>query len=124
MELDIQDKVSLPGFKKNPFSWMARAEIFVLSSDAEGFPNVLVQALICGCKVVSSDCESGPREILEDGKWGRLCKVGDVKDLSNQIKDALEQDEDRDTSKRAMHFSNERCLEDYRKLFLERNQTT
>ena len=124
VELDIKDKVSMPGFKKNPFSWMARAEIFVLSSDAEGFPNVLVQALNCGCKVVSSDCESGPREILEDGKWGRLCKVGDARDLSNQIKDALEQEENINTRKRAMHFSNERCIEEYRKLFFERNQTT
>ena len=122
-ELGIQDKISMPGFKQNPFSWMAKAEIFALSSDAEGFPNVLVQALNCGCKVISSDCGSGPREILEQGKWGRLFKVGDVEDLSNKILFSLQQDKDIDPKERAKYFSHERCLGQYRELFAESKQT-
>lgn len=121
-KLGIQDKVSLPGFKQNPFSWMARAEIFALSSDFEGCPNVLLQALGCGCKVIASDSESGPREILERGKWGRLFKVGDVEDLSNKILSSLQQDKDIDPKERAKYFSNERCLGQYRELFTESKQ--
>lgn len=69
--------ISLIGFRSNPFSAMARCTVFVLPSRYEGQPNVLVEALACNATVVSTDCPSGPREILSDGKYGKLVPVGD-----------------------------------------------
>ena len=98
---------------------MARSEIFILSSDFEGFPNVLLEALCCDCSIISSDCDSGPREILEEGKWGQLFKVGDVNDLSVKILSALDNNIEYDTKSRARYFSSSRCVEQYEKLFVE-----
>lgn len=88
-ELSLEESVALPGFVENPFKYMARASLFVLSSAWEGFPNVLVQAIAVGTPVVSTDCQSGPSEILEKGKWGKLVPVGDVKALASGIIDTL-----------------------------------
>ena len=71
-ELGVAERIDLPGFQVNPFAYMSKARLMVHSSKYEGFPNVLVQAMACGTPVVSTDCDHGPREILEDGKWGRL----------------------------------------------------
>src|SRR5690606_37479311 len=75
-ELGINENVIMPGFQLNPYTWMAASQLYVMSSRYEGFPNSLVQALACGTPVVSCDCPTGPREILEDGKWGQLVPVG------------------------------------------------
>jgi glycosyltransferase involved in cell wall biosynthesis len=75
--LGVAADLDLPGFEPNPFRFMARAAAFALSSMREGSPNVLVQALACGCPVVSTDCPSGPREILAGLGQGRLVPVGD-----------------------------------------------
>jgi glycosyltransferase involved in cell wall biosynthesis len=74
----LQGLVDLPGFEINPFAFMKRASIFILSSKWEGLPNVLIQALGCGCPVISTDCLSGPSEILKGGEYGTLVPVGDV----------------------------------------------
>lgn len=89
-ELGIADRVDLPGFQRNPFAWMARARVFVLSSVVEGAPNVLVQAMACGTTVVSTDCPGGAREILGDGAWGALTPVGDHMALAAAISDAMD----------------------------------
>ena len=89
-ELGIAGKVELPGFQHNPFAWMARARVFVLSSIVEGAPNVLVQALACGTTVVSTDSPGGAREILGDGVWGALTPVGDHAALATAISEALD----------------------------------
>lgn len=87
--LGLEQDVSLPGFVMNPFAYMARASVFVLSSRWEGLPTVLIEALCCGTRVVSTDCPSGPREILRDGKYGQLVPVGDVGALARAIETAL-----------------------------------
>ena len=88
--LELSEHVDLPGFKVNPFTYMSKAGVFVLSSRYEGFPNVLVQAMACGAPVVSTDCRSGPREILEDGKWGHLVPVGDWRAMAEAILETLD----------------------------------
>jgi glycosyltransferase involved in cell wall biosynthesis len=75
--LDVAADVDLPGFVANPFAHMARAAVFVLSSTFEGLPSVLIEALACGCPVVSTDCPSGPAEILDGGRFGAMVPVGD-----------------------------------------------
>ena len=78
----LQDLVDLPGFDMNPFAFMKKASVFVLSSKWEGLPGVLIQALACGCPVVSTDCLSGPAEILKNGQYGTLVPVGDVEAIA------------------------------------------
>lgn len=84
-QLDIRTDVEVLGFLANPIPYIARAAVFVLSSRFEGFPNVLLEALACGTPVVSTDCPSGPREILEDGAYGPLVEVGDHAALAEAI---------------------------------------
>lgn len=77
------------GLQGNPYKWMNRAKIFVLSSKTEGFPLVICEALSCGCPVISSNCVSGPSDILENGKYGLLYEVGDSITLANEIQNML-----------------------------------
>lgn len=90
-ELGLGDDVSMPGYVENPWAYMAKADMFVLSSKWEGLPTVLVEALALGTKVVSTDCEYGPRELLKDGRLGWLCPSGDAAALAQTILLALNQ---------------------------------
>lgn len=83
--LGLQDRVHLPGFVDNPAAWLRAAVGFVLSSDFEGLPTVLIEALAVGTPVVATDCPSGPREILDGGRHGVLVPVTDVDALSRAI---------------------------------------
>jgi len=85
MNLGIRDKVIFLNFRKNPFKYMANADVFVLSSLREGLPNVLLEAMACGTPVVSANCKSGPSEILENDKYGILVPVADSEALANGI---------------------------------------
>jgi glycosyltransferase involved in cell wall biosynthesis len=85
----LQDLVDLPGFDTNPFAFMKKASVFVLSSKWEGLPGVLIQALACGCPVVSTDCLSGPSEILKGGEYGHLVPVGDVDAMAKAMEAIL-----------------------------------
>ena len=89
-KLNLENDVSMPGFVANPYAYMARASLFVLSSRWEGLPTVLIEALCCGTPVVSTDCPSGPREILKDGKYGQLVPVGDIDTLARAIESTLD----------------------------------
>lgn len=75
--LGAADDVDFVGYADNPFAWMTRAAVLAVSSRNEGFCNVIAEALACGCPVVSTDCPSGPAEILDGGRYGRLVAVGD-----------------------------------------------
>ena len=76
-EMQLDDKVCFAGFDKNPFKYMANADIYVLSSRHEGMPGTLVQALACGAAAVATDCPTGPNELIVDGKNGYLIQVED-----------------------------------------------
>jgi glycosyltransferase involved in cell wall biosynthesis len=89
-ELGLSQYVYMPGFVENPFAYMKKSSVFVLSSLWEGLPNVLIQAMIVGTPVVATDCPSGPKQILENGKWGKLVPVGDVQEMASAILDVLE----------------------------------
>ena len=105
-ELGLNDDVSMPGFVDNPFAYMSKASVFVLSSLSEGFGNVLVEAMACGCPVVSTDCPGGPAEILENGKYGSLVPVGDVELLAKEIINIINFPTNEEMlSNRAMRFS-------------------
>lgn len=94
-ELGLHADVALLGQVDNPFAWMSKAAVFVLSSAWEGLPGVLIEALACGCPVVSTDCPSGPREILEDGAIGPLVPVYDDHALAAAILTVLATPPDR-----------------------------
>jgi glycosyltransferase involved in cell wall biosynthesis len=81
-EAGIAHDVDLPGFQANPYPWLARASAFVLSSAWEGSPNALTEAMALGIPVASTDCRSGPREVLEGGRFGPLVPVGDDEALA------------------------------------------
>ena len=115
--LGITDDISFQGHVDNPFAYLARAQVFVLSSAWEGLPNVLIEALACGCPVVSTDCPGGASEILEAGRHGRLVPVGDAAAMATAIEATLEAPPLADALKaRAADFSIERAVEAYAKL--------
>lgn len=91
-ELNLEKDVWLPGFIRNPYPYMQHCALFILSSKFEGLPTVLVEALFCGIPVISTDCLSGPREILADGKYGQLVAVGDISSMVQAIQNALNGD--------------------------------
>ncbi len=84
-ELGIEDDLDLPGFVSNPYAWMARSDVFALSSRWEGLVNVVMEALGLGVPVVSTDCPSGPREILADGRFGILVPMQDPQALADAL---------------------------------------
>ena len=88
-ERGLTRSVDLPGWVSNPYPYMARAGVFVLSSRWEGLPSVLIEALFCRVPVIATDCLSGPREILDGGRYGALVPVGDEETLAARIESAL-----------------------------------
>lgn len=87
--LGIRNRVSFPGFVDNPYAYITKANVLVLSSAWEGFGNVLVEAMACGTPVVSTDCPGGPSEILNEGEYGPLVPVGDEKEMARVIEEVL-----------------------------------
>lgn len=87
-ELGLQDRVSLPGFQANPYPWLKEAAAFALSSDWEGLPTVLIEALALDVPIVATDCPSGPLEILDGGRLGRLVPMNDAPALAAALLEA------------------------------------
>jgi len=122
-ELGLGAVVALPGFSNNPYAYMRHAALFVLSSIHEGFPNVLAEALACGCAVVSTDCPSGPREILMDGAVGRLVSPGDVAGLAAAILATLDAPpEAAQLATRAAAFAQVQIVDQYAAVLLPDSQ--
>jgi len=123
-KLGINQHVHLLGFTTNPFAYMKQADIFAITSDFEGFGNVIVEAMVCGTPVVATDCNYGPREILEDGTFGVLIPVGNKIELVEAFKSLLDNPEKRKQfselgKKRALVFSLDIIIQVYERLFID-----
>lgn len=116
--LGLADDVYFAGFQRNPFCWMAKADLYVLSSQYEGFPGTLLQAMACGCRVVSTDCPSGPRELLEAGRWGRLVPTKDPHQLAQAMDSTLNATYAPDVRLRAKDFEPAAIVRQYEEQLL------
>jgi len=89
-KLGIKNNINFLGYVKNPLKYFKNSDVFVLSSLVEGMPNVLIEAMMCGCAIVSTDCDTGPKEILDYGKFGYLVETRNYTDLANGIMNSFE----------------------------------
>lgn len=116
-KLGISESLILPGWVQDPHAWVARADLFALSSTHEGLSNVLIEAMACGCPVVSTDCPHGPSEILDGGRYGPLVPVGDVKALAGAMIRQLDAPQPAEQLRsRARAFSVDRSVQHYLQL--------
>jgi glycosyltransferase involved in cell wall biosynthesis len=117
--LGLARDVRLPGYVDNPFAYMRRCSVFVLSSAYEGLPTALIEAMACGAPVVSTDCPSGPAEILEGGRCGCLVPIADADAMASAILTILKEAPDTErTRRRAEMFSIEASADKYLDLLL------
>jgi glycosyltransferase involved in cell wall biosynthesis len=117
-ELELEDAVCLAGFQDNPYAYLARSAVFAFSSAWEGFGNVIVEALAVGTPVVSTDCRSGPAEILAGGEYGRLVPVGDAPAMAAAILAVLAAPPDPGPGRRRSEdFTIAAIVAQYRELF-------
>ena len=119
VNLGVEQDFDVLGFDENPFRYMRRAAVVVLSSQAEGLPTVLLEAMACGTPVVSTDVPHGPTEILNGGQWGKLVPVEDPQALAQAILEVLDGDviPKAELKRRAEDFSEHRAAEAHEKLF-------
>lgn len=116
-EKGLTEYVAFAGFVANPYAYMARSAVCVLSSTSEGFGNVLVEAMSTGTPVISTNCKSGPAEILANGRYGKLVAVGDIEAMAQAIIRTLDEPiNSMALQQRAMEFSLERALVNYLKV--------
>jgi glycosyltransferase involved in cell wall biosynthesis len=115
-ELGVESDVCLPGFSPNPFAYMARAGVFVLSSASEGSPGVLIQALACGAPVVATECDPAVRELLGDGELGETVAVGDSPNMARAIRTALDRPKRRAPDAVVAQFDEDRAVDGYLRL--------
>ncbi len=115
--LGLSDVISFPGFVEDLYGYMQYASVFVLSSLWEGFGNVIVEAMACGCPVVCTDCPSGPAEILANGKFGLLVHPGDSDELALAIRQTLAKPTSKEIlRKRALEYKVDTIAKQYLQL--------
>lgn len=120
-QLGLDDYVSMPGFISDPTAYYKHADLFALSSDWEGLPTVLIEALAAGTPIVSTDCPSGPREILCDGKYGLLVPRGDAHALAKAMASSLTSRHEPDAlMARAQDFTIDKAADQYLALLFPR----
>lgn len=122
--LEISDDVAFLGFQSNPYSFLTRSDVLVLTSDFEGFGNVIVEAMACGVPVVATRCPFGPGEIITNKLNGLLVPIGDIEAISNSLRTVLQNHSLREPlaiegEKRANDFTLEIMINAYEKLFTE-----
>jgi glycosyltransferase involved in cell wall biosynthesis len=116
-DLSLHDRVMLTGYVDNPFLWLNKADLFVLSSSWEGFALVIIEALAAGVTVVATDCHAGPAELLDHGKYGYLVPINNPEKMAEAILYALENPIDSELlRKRAEEFSIPKITEEYFKV--------
>lgn len=124
-KLNLEEKIHFLGFQKNPYIYFKHADLFVLSSIHEGFGHVIAEALATGTPVVSTNCKSGPEEVLQSGKYGMLCEVGHSEQMANQIYQILTLTKEEKNHlvekgiKRAEDFDAKKIVKQYEQTFLE-----
>ena len=120
---DLENYVNLLGYKSNPWKYLSRSNLFVLSSIWEGFGNVIVESMLLGIPVISTKCKSGPAEILDNGKFGKLYDIFDYSKLSELILNEISSKELENNSnfakQRSEDFSIDKITESYIKSFEE-----
>ncbi len=116
-ELKVSSDIDFAGYVQNPYAYFSRSSLFVLSSAWEGLPNALIEAMACGCPVVSTDCPSGPAEILDNGTIGKLVPVGDHKAMAQAILETLNSPHNSEqVIEQAQLFSFEIAINQYERL--------
>lgn len=124
VKLDLEERVFLPGFVRNPHSIIKEADIFALSSKNEGFSLVIIEAMRCGVPVISTDCPVGPREIIVDKNNGLLIPIDDTEAYARGLRELMESESFRDTLKKGAdqllgRFSNEKIFSQWDELLEE-----
>ena len=129
-ELNIENRVIFLGFDNNPYKYLSKCDIFILGSNSEGFPNVLAEAMVCGCSVISTDCLSGPREILapdsdsklqiqdsiEDAEFGVLTPINNESKMTEAINLMIKNKNNKKVKQRANDFKIEKIIEEYKEV--------
>jgi glycosyltransferase involved in cell wall biosynthesis len=118
-ELGLRDDVSFPGFMPNPYAYLAKAAAFVFSSLWEGLPTVLIEALALNVPIVATDCDCGPREILQNGRYGKLVPVGDAESMALALEETLSQGPRQVPAEYIRKFTLDTAIDNYLNLFAE-----
>jgi len=124
--LDLSDRVNMMGFQKNPYKYMSKALCLVLPSNYEAFPNVIIEAMVCGCPVISTDCPFGPSEIIQNEKNGILIPVNDASGLSSALEKIVSDEKLRtklieNAYETVKNYDIEKIVQEYKKAILEVN---
>lgn len=115
-EQELQDRIILIGRKENPYPWIKNSKVLVLSSLTEGLPTVLIEGLILKRNVVSTNCPTGPKEILENGKYGSLVEIGNYENMALAIEKQLSNISNIDYSEAIERFDGEKIIKEIEKL--------
>lgn len=116
-KLNMEDQIQILGYTSNPYKYLKNSDVFVMASEREGFGNVIVEALFCNVPIIAYNCLGGPKEILDYGKYGYLIEYGNIKELSNKIKNVLEKKYKNNTHEYSKRFSDFEIANEYIEIF-------